>query len=162
MQILKIKANQTLNLRNTILRPGLDLAQCEYVGDNDDSTHHLGCVVDNELVGIVSIYERSNSAVHSGCGFQIRAMATCDTVRGKGMGLSLLKAAEQTAFNSGAKYIWANARASAIGFYKKAGYQIGHEEFQIEGVGAHFVVCLPRAQKNTGVTVRANDGSMPY
>jgi GNAT superfamily N-acetyltransferase len=145
MQILDIKASETLSLRSKILRPGLDLAQCNYPGDSDDSTQHLGCVVNNELVGIVSIYERSNSQVHRGRGFQIRAMATCDTVRGKGIGLSLLKAAEQIAFDSGAKYIWANARASAIGFYKKAGHQIGHEEFQIEGVGAHFLVFLAHA-----------------
>jgi GNAT superfamily N-acetyltransferase len=145
MQIIEIKASETLSLRNKILRPGLDLSLCHYPGDSDDSTHHLGCTANNELVGIVSIYERSNSEVHSGCGFQIRAMATCETVRRQGLGLNLLKAAQEKAFDSGANYIWANARASAIGFYRRAGYTIGDNEFQIEGVGAHFLIFLTHA-----------------
>jgi GNAT superfamily N-acetyltransferase len=145
MQIIEIKASETLSLRNKILRPGLDLSLCHYPGDSDDSTHHLGCIANNELVGIVSIYERSNSEVHSGCGFQIRAMATCETVRGQGLGLNLLKAAQEKAFDSGANYIWANARASAIGFYRRAGYTIGDNEFQIEGVGPHFLIFLTHA-----------------
>lgn len=143
MQIVEISADETLSLRSNILRPGLKVEQCNYPGDTDNSTHHLGCYVNKELVGIVSIYERSNPELHNnGCGFQIRAMATSEAVRGKGIGASLLKAALELAIKSGADYIWANARASAIGFYKKAGYKIDSEEFQIEGVGAHFLICL--------------------
>lgn len=144
MQIIEITAGETLRLRRNILRPGLELEQCNYPGDADSSTHHLGCYLNKQLVGIVSIYERSNFELQSGCGYQIRAMATSETVRGQGLGFSLLKAAEELAFKSGANYLWANARSSAIGFYKKAGYDIGDDEFQIEGVGAHFLICLPR------------------
>lgn len=144
MEIVEIRADETLSLRNKILRPSMELEQCNYPGDTDNSTHHLGCYVNKELVGIVSIYERSNSEIYSGCGFQIRAMATSEAVRGKGLGASLLKSAEELAFKSGANYIWANARTSAIGFYKKAGYEIGDEEFHIKGVGAHFLIYLPR------------------
>jgi len=150
VEIRKIKASETLLLRRNILRPGLTLEQCNFFGDEDDSTIHLGCFLDATLVGVVSIYKRSNSDVHTGCGFQIRAMATCDSVRGKGIGLKLLNSAETCAFDLvGAHYLWANARTSAIGFYKKAGYTVCGEEFDIEGVGPHFLIFLANASQVT-------------
>lgn len=144
MQIRQIKSDETLLLRNKILRPDLAINECIYPGDTDSTTYHFGCFMNNQHVGIVSIYERSNPEAYEGKGFQIRAMATCDTVRKKGVGLKLLKAVEAIAFNSGANYIWANARKSAVGFYRKAGYIVGELEFNIIGVGAHYLVCLPR------------------
>jgi hypothetical protein len=90
VKIIAIKASDTLSLRNTILRPDFSLEQCNYPGDSDVSTHHLGCIINKELVGIVSIYKITNSTAHSGCGFQIRAMATCETVRNKGIGIKLM------------------------------------------------------------------------
>jgi ribosomal protein S18 acetylase RimI-like enzyme len=140
MKINEIEACDTIVLRQKVLRPNFTLEECNYPGDSDISTHHLGCFINNDLSGIVSIYSRSNKDIHPGVGFQIRAMATSENARGKGIGLKLLSAAEIIAFNSEADYIWANARASAIGFYIKAGYKVFGEEFHINGVGAHFIV----------------------
>jgi len=140
MEIQHINASETLSLRNKILRPDLELAECSYPGDNDSSTHHLGCIHNDNLVGIVSIYERVHEELHSGSSFQIRAMATSESVRGQGIGLKLLRAAEALAFNSGAEYIWANAREVAIGFYIKSGYKIKGKAFNIPNVGSHFLV----------------------
>lgn len=140
MNIYGIKAHDTIALRQKILRPDLSLLQCHYPGDTDSSTHHFGCTINDGLVGIVSVYKRSNKDLNSGCGFQIRAMATSENVRGKGVGLKLLESAQNLASKSGADYIWANARSTAIGFYKKAGYTVFGEEFSVQGVGAHFLV----------------------
>lgn len=140
MKIHKIQASDTLVLRKKILRPNFSLKACNFPGDSDSSTFHLGCILNNDLCGIVSIYKRSNEHLHLGSGFQIRAMATCENVRGKGIGLKLLREAENIAFNLDADYIWANARSTAIGFYIKAGYKVIGEEFHVDGVGAHFIV----------------------
>ncbi len=140
MKIQKIQASDTLALRKKILRPDFSLAQCNYLGDSDISTYHLGCMINNDLSGIVSIYNRANEDLHSGIGYQIRAMATCEKVRGQGVGLKLLREAENMAFNLGADYVWANARATAIGFYVKAGYKVIGKEFHVDGVGPHFIV----------------------
>jgi len=144
MEIRQIKYDETLTLRHNILRPDLTREECVYPGDTDSTTYHFGCFMDNQHVGIVSIYNKPNPEVHEGNGFQIRAMATCDSVRNKGIGLKLLHTAEDMAFNSGAHYLWANARTSALGFYKKAGYRVCGTEFTIAGVGPHYMVCLPR------------------
>ena len=98
VKIHKIQASDTLALRKKILRPNFSLEECNYPGDSDSSTYHLGCMINNDLSGIVSIYKRSNEDVHLGIGFQIRAMATGENVRGKGVGLKLLREAENMAF----------------------------------------------------------------
>jgi hypothetical protein len=36
--------------------------------------------------------------------------------------------------------IWFNARTSAVGFYKKMGYEIVGSEFEIKEVGPHFLM----------------------
>jgi len=136
----EVKASETLVLRQAVLRPGFKVEACYFPGDEDKSTHHLGGFINDNLSGVVSIYKRSNEDVTHGVGYQIRAMATCESIRGKGVGLKLLVAAEQMIGHLKADYIWANARSSAIGFYVKAGYKVLGDEFHIDGVGPHFVV----------------------
>lgn len=151
MEIREISPSDTLELRQCVLRPGLRLDQCVYAGDDDSTTHHFGCIVDDGLVGIVSIYKRDKVDLYSGCGFQIRAMATAESFRGKGLGLDLLRAAEKKAFTLGADYIWANARIAAVGFYRKSGYTIGENEFEIIDVGPHVLVSLVQSQHRSSV-----------
>ena len=139
MQIKAITAADTLMLRQQILRPGGELTDCQFPGDTDRSTQHIGAYLKGDLVGIVSVYARACKELGEN-GFQLRAMAVSEAARGKQVGLKLLGAAEEAAFAAGADYIWANARASALGFYEKADYQVLGDEFMIEGVGAHFLV----------------------
>ena len=51
-----------------------------------------------------------------------------------------MKAAENVSFDTGAEYVWANARVSACEFYEKLNYQIVGEPFDIEGVGKHVLI----------------------
>ena len=139
MQIKAINAADTLMLRQQILRPGGELTDCQFLGDTDRSTQHFGAYLAGDLVGIVSVYARAYPELGR-YGYQLRAMAVAESARGKQVGLELLAVAEETAFVASADYIWANARASALGFYEKAGYQVLSHEFDIEGVGAHFLV----------------------
>ena len=139
MQIKAITAADTLRLRQQILRPGGDLTDCQFTGDTDRSTRHFGAYLESTLVGIVSVYARAYPELGR-YGYQLRAMAVAESARGKQVGLKLLAVAEEAAFVASADYIWANARSSALGFYEKAGYQVLSDEFDIEGVGAHFLV----------------------
>ena len=139
MEIREVGSQDTLELRLMVLRPNGSLADCTFPGDDDAFTKHYGAFVENSLFGIVSIYPREH-ADFSGVGFQIRAMATLPQARGKGAGSRLLKAAEVYAFENDADYVWANARISAMEFYRKSEYTIDDNEFHIEGVGPHVIV----------------------
>lgn len=141
MDVKIISAEDTLNLRNQILRPGKSRADCIFEGDHADSTCHFG-VLDrsNNIVGIVSVYQKSHDKINDKNVYQLRSMAVAPSYRGSGLGVLLLKAAEAHVKLTGAKSIWANARSSALGFYLQQDYQALTDEFLIEGVGHHYLV----------------------
>ncbi len=138
--VKKIHVSETYPLRQAILRPNQDLEQCQYPGDLDENTGHFGAYAGEDLVGIVSIYQCNNQLLLPEAACQLRAMATVERVRGMGIGFKLLQRAEEHASMLSMKHIWANARTSACGFYRKAGYRIEGEEFVIAGVGPHYTV----------------------
>ncbi len=138
MQIKQIPSVATIPLRNQILRPSRPESDCIYPGDDAPTTAHFAAYQGEQQVGIVSIYQ-VNFAEQHGVGYQIRAMATVAAVRGQGVGAQLLAHAEAYAMQHNADYIWANARASAQGFYAKQGYQIDQKVFEIKGVGPHHL-----------------------
>ena len=142
MNIKEISSTETLALRSEILRPGKDISECQFDGDDAPDTRHFGALdAQNNIVGIVSVYRKGNSAISAGHhAYQIRAMAIKSACRGQGIGNLVLSAAENYAKAQSAHLIWANARSSAIGFYSKAGFSVESEEFMIEGVGPHFLV----------------------
>jgi len=140
--IKQISAQATYLVRQPILRPEGTVEDCIFQGDDDKLTAHFGAYKNDELVGIISIYDvhAKNKPMDKKRGFQIRGMATLDAVRGEGLGALLLERAEQFAMDNGADYIWANARTGALGFYEKASYKLHSEEFMVEGVGLHYVI----------------------
>ncbi len=144
---------QTYPLRQKLLRPNDAISACMFSQDKDQSSAHFGAFVDDEIVAIVSVFlenDRSVECLETNCinSWQIRAMATDESVRGKGYAIALLKLLEMYVVDHGngeinqvkeySTLIWCNARSSAVGFYAKAGYNVSGKEFEIEGVGPHF------------------------
>ena len=121
------------------MRPHLTPATCIYPGDDAPTTTHLGLFIGDEHCGIVSLYGETLPD-HPGTGYRFRALAVVDELRGRGLGKTLLEATERLAQAQGAAYLWANARMTAVDFYRKAGYAVGAEEFLVEGVGPHRIV----------------------
>lgn len=141
MNIREILPAETLSLRNEVLRPGKDISEWVFEGDDAPGTRHFGAVdTDNNIVGIVSIYRKDHPDLTGTELHQIRAMAIKSSCRGRGVGRLLLPFAESYALSRGSTLIWANARSAALGFYIKRGYSAVSEEFVIEGVGPHFLV----------------------
>lgn len=141
MYIKKITPRATLALRSEILRPGRNVSECVFDGDDAPTTAHFGAVDPaGNILGIVSVFRNGSPLINSTEVYQIRAMATSPECRGQGIGRLLLSAAEGYAKLQGALLIWVNARSSALGFYRKSGYAVASDEFVIEGVGAHYLV----------------------
>lgn len=138
--VRKITAEETLALRNAVLRPHQSVEQCRYPGDNDPPAAHFGVFEAGAIVGIVSVYPQHNPAIDSAQCWQLRALATVETVRGRGYAICLLRHAERHAIEHGADVIWCNSRRTAAGFYLKRGYQAVGEEFVIEDVGPHSLL----------------------
>ncbi len=145
--VKKISPADTLFIRQKVLRSKLAVNECVFPGDNLPTTHHFGAFEQNQIIGIVSLFQQLPNDSSPIGGMQIRAMATLKEYRGKGIGRQLLENAELFAFEHGVKYLWANARVSAKEFYRKAGYSINENVFNIEGVGMHVLI-----HKNNPIT----------
>ncbi len=139
-EIQEIQAKETYKLRHELLRPYQSIECCKYPGDNDQNTRHFGAFESGIIVGIVSIYLNLNQQLDCQNCWQLRAMATAESVRGKGYGKKLLKEAELYASTQKSHCIWANARKKAIGFYTGNGYAVIGNEFEVKDIGSHYLV----------------------
>lgn len=133
-----ITAAETWPLRLAVLRPGRPLPAAQFPGDDLLFTRHFGAFRDGKLVGITSLFRAEMPERPGVSALQLRGMATAPEVRGAGCGRALMAASIAFARESGIKLIWCNARTSAVGFYRKAGWEIVGEEFDIPDVGPHF------------------------
>lgn len=140
MNVKQIDAKDTYNIRNKILRPGLPVESCYFDGDNDDQTFHLGAFRDDKLASIASFYINIHPEFPEEYQYQLRGMATLDKYQGEGLSSALLKTAFPIIKKNHISRLWCNARVSAIGFYKKVGFEEIGEEFDIPGVGPHLLM----------------------
>ncbi len=141
MEVATITAEQTRPLRHLILRPTQPAEATEYPGDHDPDTRHFGAFDGGRLVGIASLY-REPRAEGPADGWRLRGMATAVDARGRGAGRALLGACRDHVAAHGGGELWCNARMVARDFYAAGGFDVVGEEFDIEDIGAHVVMCI--------------------
>jgi predicted NBD/HSP70 family sugar kinase/predicted GNAT family N-acyltransferase len=137
-----ITASQARSLRQAVLRPNQPPEACVYDGDEDPQSAHFGAVAEQELVGIVSIYQQREDGQRDPFAWRLRGMATLETVRGQGFGVALLEACMQHARSQGGMRLWCNARTTVAGFYGGFGFEVQGKEFDLPGLGPHVVMAL--------------------
>ena len=140
MNVKQIEAKDTYKIRNAVLRPGHPVSSCHFPSDQDEHTFHLGAFEDNQLASIASFYFIKNPQIKNNYQYQLRGMATLDQFRGQGLSSALLRTAFPIIKNNHVDLLWCNARTEACGFYEKVGFKSISEEFNIEGVGPHYLM----------------------
>jgi GNAT superfamily N-acetyltransferase len=136
-----IQSAELLSVRNIVLREGkLTNNECRFPTDEIEGAFHLGYFVDDELATVVSLHPQNYGEI-AGIGYQLRGMATLAEYRGKGLGKLIVDFAIGQLRKRGADYIWCNARKVASKFYKDCGFKIISNEFEIKGIGPHYVMC---------------------
>lgn len=135
--IRQVTAEEVRPLRHRALRPGQGFEQTLYPGD--EAGVHLGAFAGGELVGIASLY-REDRAGGPADGWRLRGMATDAGVRGTGFGAALLAGCLDHVASAGGTELWCNARMTAAGFYRRAGFEVASEEFEVPGIGPHVVM----------------------
>ncbi|GAA4328183.1 GNAT family N-acetyltransferase [Mucilaginibacter gynuensis] len=135
-----IKVEELLPIRNEVLREGkLTNEECIFSGDELEGAFHLGYYIGDELACVASFHPKGYGEFH-GTGYQLRGMATIEKYRGKGYGNQLLNFAIVYLRGQKANYMWCNARKLASGFYLNMGFEIVSPEFEIAGIGPHYVM----------------------
>lgn len=137
ISIKQISAAQTYPVRKEVLRKNIDLPY-KLAGDFNEDTFHLGAFKGEELVGVVSFMKVSLNSFTINKQYQLRGMATIAEVRGEGFGEALVKEAISILSNKKQEIIWCNARELAVGFYKKCGFKVMGDVFDIKKVGPHY------------------------
>ncbi|TWR29289.1 GNAT family N-acetyltransferase [Mucilaginibacter pallidiroseus] len=135
-----ITADDVLPIRNEVLREGrLSLDECRFENDDAEGTFHLGYYVGEELACIASFHPQGYKDFN-GKAYQLRGMATIDKYRGKGYGNMLVNFAITYLRGQKVNYVWCNARKAAAKFYLSLGFEIISPEFDIAGIGPHYVM----------------------
>ncbi|MEM8495666.1 MAG: GNAT family N-acetyltransferase [Planctomycetota bacterium] len=139
-----IQAGQTHALRHAVLRPHQPIQEMVYEGDDLPTTVHLGALVGSggsrRLVGVVTLSVAPMPDMPRLGDHRLRGMAVEPSEQGRGVGGRLIGEAFRHISRRGGQRIWCNARVSAMGFYRRHGFAIHGDEFDLPGIGPHYVL----------------------
>jgi thiamine transport system ATP-binding protein len=146
MEVVTLSAAETHDLRRRVLRDDDPAATVAFDGDDDPATVHLGVRDPSGRLVAVSTWRPTPGPVHPApTDRQLRGMAVDDGLRGTGIGATLLAAGVQRAFDDGAPAVWANARDTALDFYRRHGFDVIGDGFVDPVTGLpHHRIRLPR------------------
>jgi len=138
IQIKKISAEETYDVRLTVLRKNIPLPY-EFNGDFEKDTFHLGAFSADKLIAVSSFMKTSNKKIN-GSQYQLRGMATLEAFQGLGTGKLMMEHAFKLLKGLNISYLWCNARVIAVPFYEKSGMKTIGEPYNIEFIGTHYVM----------------------
>lgn len=138
--IKRILPEDTLFLREKILRPGQPLEKLVYEGDYNPEAYHSGAFNEDIIVGIASVYKKSKNGETNSDSWQLRGMAVDESLRGQGLGKKILNDCIKHIKNNNGTHLWCNARVKAVNFYKSMGFIITSDEFEIKDIGPHYIM----------------------
>jgi predicted GNAT family N-acyltransferase len=146
VEIRVITSHETLLLRSQVLRSGRPVEDAVLPGDEDAETLHLGAFDNDAIVGVASLFHEPLPGDTDAGAWRLRGMAVSPATQGRGYGKALLLCCLDHVAKQGGIVLWCNARTAAKGFYLSCGFQVQGEEFEIPGIGPHFVMlrCINR------------------
>lgn len=111
-------------LRHEVLRKPLGLEFTDRELEEERSDYHLACQVDGELVGCLVLVPENRNEV------RMKQVAVSPPAQGRGIGRALTEFAEGFARQRGFARVTLHARATAVPFYEKLGYERVGDEFE--------------------------------
>lgn len=137
-------------LRSAVLRPGQPPEALVYEHDDHPLTLHAAAYLRGRIVSIATVHPQTppedlrglipEAAYAQGASFRLRGMATREEVRGEGAGRAVLERCFEHARQTGASFLWCNARTPAVAFYERMGMARVGETFDLQGIGPHCVM----------------------
>ncbi|MGN6475018.1 MAG: GNAT family N-acetyltransferase [Mycobacteriales bacterium] len=119
-------AEEILALRMSVLRPGWELSPSDY--DQSPHPRHVAAFAGDEVLGCASVFPSPYEDVADA--WQLRGMAVSSQLQGTGIGARVLLGAIDIAREAGEPLLWAHARVSALGFYRRLGFDVVGEEYR--------------------------------
>lgn len=138
--IRQVSAVETRYLRHVVLRPHQRPEELVYPGDDAPDTVHQALYVGDEQHGVASLYREPQPGSKSTTEWRLRGMAVLAANQGRGYGAALLQTCIDHATRQGGTRLWCNARTTASGFYLKLGFAVEGGEFELPGIGPHYLM----------------------
>jgi GNAT superfamily N-acetyltransferase len=150
--------DEILAVRHAELRPGLPRASAEFAGDAKPTTRHFAAFATGpappspgdgmelrpsaaSLHDAIACTSFMVEAYDGRAAHQMRGMATRGDLVRLGIGSALLRyAIADLVARDAARLFWCNARVGAVPFYRRMGWQIASDAFDIPTVGPHRVM----------------------
>jgi GNAT superfamily N-acetyltransferase len=112
--------------------------------DDEVSSRHYGGFLGERLVVSASFFLAPAPVNLELTSYQLRYMATDVDVQGRGYGAETLRYAVREFRSMGVAQLWAYARDSALGFYRRVGWSIleGSEHLSTETQLPHTVIFM--------------------
>ncbi|HEY5652675.1 MAG TPA: GNAT family N-acetyltransferase, partial [Acidimicrobiia bacterium] len=131
--VTEIDEESTIDLRHRLLRSGMPRSSVSMSGSED--AVWFGVLHDGSVEGTIGLFTETSPEGDSR--HRLRAMATSETIRGSGLGKMLVDALCDRVVSVGGTSVWAAARAPAVAFYSKLGFEITSDEYEVDGIGPH-------------------------
>lgn len=135
-----------IDIRHAILRAGQQRNSCYYLEDSYKHTIHFSAKSDGQIIACASVYKETHPDFSLRQSWRIRGMAVLELFQNQNIGSELLCACVNHAISHKGEVIWCNARIDAVKFYKKGGFKIIGDEFDLPDIGPHFLLA-----KNLGI-----------
>ena len=136
-----ISAENTLDLRQRILRPEQLLSHCRYEEDNLESTFHFGIWKNSKVISNGSFIQQSHTLFPTAkYPYRLRGMATDFSEQRKGLGRLILQHGLVELKKRKCDLLWFNARTSAELFYSRQDFLADQNIFEIPLIGLHKVM----------------------
>ena len=136
--ISRATTEQVIDLRHAVLRSGLPRETARFPGDDDATARHF-VARNRDGGGIIACATLHLNQWQGEPAWQLRGMAVEPQWQGGGIGSVLLRAVEQSVLeaDSPTHLLWCNARTPAEAFYRKHGWQVVGDVFDIPTAGPH-------------------------
>ncbi len=145
MLIADIEAEQTHDLRRRVLRGGRS-ENLVFPEDDRTGAFHLGArLAPGQPVAAVASFAPEATPHRPGrLAVRVRGMATDPGCQGQGLGRRLIEEAVRRLRLDGVEVLWGNGRDSALGFYRRLGFDVVGDGFLAGPAGdmPHHVVLL--------------------
>ena len=124
-----------VELRDAALSPGHPGRPVVWPYDTAPGAAHFGAYAGEELVGCVSTDRTPLEGSDPWSTYRFHSMGVAPAEQGRGVGAAVLRALAGVLVAQGATLLWATARASALGFYRRMGLTLSDDEFVVPETG---------------------------
>lgn len=138
VKIEKVDVSRIRDLRYKVLWPHLDGPnECEISPDKEESTFHMAAILNDKVVGTVTLLVEVNPKFEEKKQYRLRAMATDPEIRGYGIGAALVSEAVEELKRMNVKLLWCDARLIATGFYERQDFKMKGQVYEVPKIGPH-------------------------